>query len=212
VLVPVVLLGLKVAVTPLGKPVAEKFTLALNPFCGVTVIVLVPPAPWKKFRLAGDAESVKSAAPFTVRAIVVVLVKRPEVPVMVTLTMPVVAVLLAVRVKVLVPVVLVGLNDAVTPFGSPDADKLTLLLKPFCEVTEIVLVPLAPCTIDKLLGDVESEKPGTGPPVGQLFTRFVAFSEPMPVAKSQPVVVPYAGLKELLEVESTPCVPGPEGL
>ena len=76
----------------------------------------------------------------------------------------------------------------------------------------MVLPPLAPCAIDKLDGDEERENPRTGPPVGQLFTKLVAFSEPMPVAKSQPVVVPYAGLKELLEVESTPCVPGPEGL
>jgi hypothetical protein len=43
-----------------------------------------------------------------------------------------------------------------------------------------------------------------------LFTRLVAFRVPIPVAKSQPVVVPYAGKYELLEVESTPFVP--EGL
>jgi hypothetical protein len=66
-----------------------------------------------------------------VRKTVVVFVKLPEVPVMVTVTVPVVAVLLAVSVNVLVPVVLLGLNDAVTPLGRPDADKLTLPLKPF---------------------------------------------------------------------------------
>jgi len=62
---------------------------------------------------------------------VVVFVKLPEVPVMVTMTVPVAAVLLAVSVNVLVLVVLLGLNDAVTPLGRPDADKLTLPLKPF---------------------------------------------------------------------------------
>jgi hypothetical protein len=67
----------------------------------------------------------------TVREIVVVLVKLPEMPVMVTVTVPVVAVLLAVSVNVLVLVVLLGLNDAVTPLGSPEADKLTVPLKPF---------------------------------------------------------------------------------
>ena len=54
----------------------------------------------------------------------------PTLPVMVTVAVPVAAVLLAVSVNVLVPVVLAGLNDAVTPLGRPDADKLTLPLKP----------------------------------------------------------------------------------
>jgi len=50
---------------------------------------------------------------------------------MVTVASPVVAVPLAVSVNVLAPVVLLGLNDAVTPAGNPEADKLTLPLKPF---------------------------------------------------------------------------------
>jgi hypothetical protein len=37
-----------------------------------------------------------------------------------------------------------GLNDAVTPLGKPDADKVTPLLKPFRGVTVIVVVPLLP--------------------------------------------------------------------
>jgi len=97
-----------------------------------------------------------------VRERVVVFVKVPDNPVMVTVTLPVTAVLLAVRLSVLVLVVLLGLNDAVTPLGRPDADKLTLPLKPPCGVTVIVLVPLAPCAIVKLLGKVESEKFGGG--------------------------------------------------
>lgn len=80
----------------------------------------------------------------TVSDRLVVLLKLPEVPVMMTLTVPVAAVLLAVRVRVLVEVVLLGLNDALTPLGKPDADKLTLPLNPFCGVMVIVLVPLAP--------------------------------------------------------------------
>src|ERR1700726_3164354 len=37
----------------------------------------------------------------------------------------------------------------------------------------------------------------TPPPAGQLFTKLAALTLPIPVAKSQPVVVPYAGLYEL---------------
>ncbi len=67
----------------------------------------------------------------TVSKMEVVLAKLPEVPVMVTGNVPVVAVLLAVSVKVLEPAVLVGLKEEVTPLGKLDADKLTLPLKPF---------------------------------------------------------------------------------
>jgi hypothetical protein len=87
---------------------------------------------------------------------VVVFDKLPEVPVTVTVAVPVVAVLLAVSVNVVVLAVLAGLKDAVTPLGSPVADKLTLPVKPFCGVTVMVLVPLPPCIIVRLFGDAES--------------------------------------------------------
>ena len=74
----------------------------------------------------------------------------------VTLKVPRAAVLLAVSVSVLLLAVLLGLNDAVTPLGRPDADKLTLLLKPFCGVTVMVLVPVVPCAIVRLFGDAET--------------------------------------------------------
>lgn len=130
VLVLVVLLGLKDAVTPLGRPEADKLTLPLKAFCGVTVIVLVPLVPCVIAKLFGDADSVKFGGAVTVSEIVVVFVKLPDVPMTVTVTVPVVAVLLAVRVNALVLVVLLGLRDAVTPLGRPEADKLTLPLKP----------------------------------------------------------------------------------
>jgi hypothetical protein len=86
---------------------------------------------------------------------VVVFDKLPEVPVTVTVAVPVAAVLLAVSVNVVVLAVLAGLKDAVTPLGNPVADKLTLLVKPFCGVTVMVLVPLPPCIIVRLFGDAE---------------------------------------------------------
>ncbi len=96
--------------------------------------------------------------PVTVRLIVVVCVKLPDVPVTVTVDVPVAAVLLAVKVSVLVPVVVDGLNDAVTPLGKPEADKLTLPLNPFNLFTVIVLVPELLCETLKLLGDADKLK------------------------------------------------------
>jgi len=152
VLVPVVLAGLKDAVTPLGNPDADKLTLPLKPFVGFTVMVLLPLFPWVTVRLDGAADNVKFGAAFTVRVTVVVWLKLPDVPVIVTVAVPVVAVPLAVSVSVLVPVVLVGLKDAVTPLGNPDADKLTLPVKPFVGFTVIVLVPVPPCVTVTLVG------------------------------------------------------------
>lgn len=91
----------------------------------------------------------------TVNEIVVVLDKLPDVPVIVIVAAPAVAVALARRVNELVLVAPAGLKEAVTPLGRPDADRLTLLLKPLCRVTVMVLVPLAPCLIVKLFGDAE---------------------------------------------------------
>jgi hypothetical protein len=145
------------AVTPLGNPDADKLTLPLNPFCGVTVSVLAPFVPCVIVKPLGEAESVKLAAGagLTLRAIAVAFDKLPEVPVMVIVAAPVVAVLLAVSVNVLVVVAGFVLNDAVTPLGNPDADKLTLPLNPFCGVIVIVLAPLVPWVIVKLLGEAE---------------------------------------------------------
>jgi hypothetical protein len=71
------------------------------------------------------------------------------------------ALLLAVIVSVLVVVAEVGLNEAVTPLGRPEADRLTLLLKPFCGVTVTVLVPLPACMNVTPLGDADRPKLGT---------------------------------------------------
>ncbi len=49
----------KKALTPLGRPVAEKLTLPLKPFCGVTLMMLPPLVPCVIVRLAGEAERVK---------------------------------------------------------------------------------------------------------------------------------------------------------
>jgi len=81
--------------------------------------------------------------------------KPPDVPVMVMVTVPRAAVLLAVSVRVLVAVVPLGLNVAVTPLGRPEAERLTLLVNPFSGLTVMVLVPFAPRVTLRLLGEAE---------------------------------------------------------
>ena len=123
-------------------------------FLVVSVIVSVIPAP--AVLGAERAEMIKSALGCTtVSVIAAVLVKPPDMPVIVSVTVPGVAVLLAVSVRVLVLVAGFGLKDAATPLGKPEADKLTLLLKPLCGVTVIVLAPAAPWKMLTLLGEAE---------------------------------------------------------
>ncbi len=67
-------LGLKLAVTPDGKPDADSEIAELNPPLTVVEIVLLPDEPWTTDRLAGDALRVKLgvAVAVIVKAIVVV--------------------------------------------------------------------------------------------------------------------------------------------
>jgi hypothetical protein len=48
------------AVTPVGRPEAVSATVPVNPFVGVTVIVLVPLAPCATVKEEGEAERLKS--------------------------------------------------------------------------------------------------------------------------------------------------------
>jgi hypothetical protein len=57
VLFKVVLAGLNVAVTPVGKPEAAKFTLPEKPFAGTTLIVTEPLAVCCRVTAPGDDDS-----------------------------------------------------------------------------------------------------------------------------------------------------------
>jgi len=120
----------------------------------------------------------------TVRAIVVEAVRLPEVPVIVTVAAPVVAVALAVSVSTLVPVVGFVPNAAVTPLGRPEAAKVTLPVNPPTSVTEIVLVPLPPCVTVTLLGEAESVKLGVDDEGASRLIIPVVFGLPQPVHRS----------------------------
>jgi hypothetical protein len=182
----VVELGLKEAVTPLGRPEADRSTVPLKPFCGAIVTVTFPAVPCTTLKLVGNVESVKLPGEITARLIVVELVRPPETPVTVTVALPSEVELLAVKVSVLVVCALVGLKEAVTPAGRPEAEKVTLPVKPFQGVTTTAVLAVDPCLTLTLLAKVERVKVGWVP--GQLLTKLAALSEPMPVAKSQPVV------------------------
>ena len=88
--------------------------------------------------------------------------------------------------------VIVGLVPklAVTPLGRPEAVKFTLPLNPFKGWTAMVVEPDAPWIKARLAGDAERVKPGCDEDVGQLLTKLAALMVPMPVAKSQPTLVP----------------------
>jgi hypothetical protein len=75
---------------------------------------------------------------------VVVAAMLPDVPVMVSVLVPPAAEALAVRVNVLVPVVEVGENEAVTPLCNPAIERFTLPVKPYSGTTVIVAVTVFP--------------------------------------------------------------------
>ena len=165
-LVPVVEVGLNVAVTPLGRLLEVNATLPAKLPVRVTVTVLVPLAPRLTVRLVGFAKSEKSGA-LTVRLIVVVCTSAPLVPVTVTVAGPAVAVLEAARVSVeVVPVVEAASNEAVTPPGKPLAVRATLPANPPLREIAMVLVPFAPRLRVRLDGAADRAKSGLAVPEG----------------------------------------------
>lgn len=90
----------------------------------------------------------------------VLLVKLPEVPVTVTVKVPIGAVLVADRVKTLVAVAGFVPKLALTPLGRPDTVRFTVPLNPFKGwIVMVVELPL-PCRNVRLLGDAERMKLG----------------------------------------------------
>jgi hypothetical protein len=92
-----------------------------------------------------------------VSVIVVVAVRLPDVPVMVTVVVPAFAVALAVKVKTLVEVAGFGLKEAVTPAGNLELVSVTLPENPLTGVMVMVVVPLAP-PLAMLTADGEAER------------------------------------------------------
>ncbi len=109
------------------------------------LVALLPRSMARVFR---EVERVKLPSGVTDSGIVVVAFKAPEAPVMLTVYVPAFAVSAAANVTTLDDAVGFVPKEAVTPFGSPDADSDTGPENPFSGVILIVPLPLpAPCTI-----------------------------------------------------------------
>lgn len=94
----------------------------------------------------------------TVSAIVVDAVRLPEVPVMVTVEVPMVAAELAANVTTLLPVAGLVPKVAVTPLGKPVAASVTLPAKGLTSVTVMVSVALPPCVTARVAAEGFSVK------------------------------------------------------
>ena len=164
--VPVMDVGLKLAVTLFGRPLADKATAELNPPETVLVIVEVPELPLDTVTEVGEALRVKLAlaGAVTVRVTVHVCVMPPPTPLTVIGYVPVAMVEATVKVRSELPEpgARMGLvpKPADTPVGRPDADKVIAALKPLTRVVVIVDVPLLPWTTETEVGEAEMVKLG----------------------------------------------------
>lgn len=142
-----------VAETSVGNSFTLSVTAEWNPPTLVIVRVVDTLPSSSIVKEDGDRDKVKFGEveeAFTVRLIVAVWLVDPEVPVIVTVAVPTVALAEAVSVRVEVALPFAGgvtglvENVAVTPEGKPDALSVVAESKPPVLVTVIVLVPLAP--------------------------------------------------------------------
>jgi hypothetical protein len=167
--VPVALVGFKVAVTPAGAPDAVSATAAENVPVRVTVIVDVPEAPAARDTDAGDAANVNpdAGAAVTLSAIVAVLSATPvllaRTTKFVVATAAVAATLIDSALDVTPLPRLVGASVVVMPVGAPSTERSTFAVKPPPRVMVTVAVPLAPCCTDKVLTESARSSVGVFP-------------------------------------------------
>lgn len=114
--------------------------------------------------------------------------RLPDLPVIVMVTVPVLAELLAESVSVLVPVAGLGLKEADVPLRKPEAEKVTPELKPLEGVMVIVAVPLAPRAMLKVVGKAERVKFGWAVTVREIMVELVKLAHiPVTVTLNVPV-------------------------
>src|SRR5437773_8982108 len=125
-------------------------------------MVEVPLWPWTNERLVGLALIEKSSdggAAVTVKLTEVLCVALAAVPAIVRVYVPGAAVPApTVRVELPPAVTELGLSVAVAPAGVPLTVRLTVSAEPLVTAVEIVDVPLAHCTSERLTGDAAVEQ------------------------------------------------------
>lgn len=124
--------GLKLAVAPVGRPLAENVTVPVKPPIGVTVTVYVVLDGIETVWELGVADRLKFGARLTTSVTVVECTSDPLVPVIVSVKLlaGVLSDVVTVRVEVPDPVTEVGLKVPVAPEGSPLTLSVTTSLKP----------------------------------------------------------------------------------
>jgi hypothetical protein len=158
----------------------------------VMTSVVVPPCVTETVGAFGASTMLGAA--FTVKAIVVEADMLPAVPLMVTVAVPVVAVLPAVSVTTLVPLVGLVAKAAVTPLGKPVAASVTLPVNPLKAKIVIVSDALLPCTTASVGAVGDSVKIGGVLTVSAIVVDAVRLPEvPVMVTVAAPVAaVPLA--------------------
>jgi hypothetical protein len=204
-LAPKLTVGTSIAPCGLEVTTAASVTLPLKPFVPPIVKASVPLAPGLSVTVVFAGVNVIPGAAPTVSDTVVVAVRLPEVPVIVTVVMPVAALALAVNVNTLEPVAGFVPNVAVTPPGSPVATSVTLPLKPFTPVTFTVSVAFSPCTTETAAAVAASVKLGGRFTVNEIVVKAVRLPE-VPVTVT--VAVPAVAVLEAISVNTLEPVAG----
>ena len=177
---PVILAGVKVALTLVGKPETESATAELNPFTGVANTFTEVELPVTTSKLVKDGVTAKLGAAMISETFTVCF-RDPLVPVMVIVEELPTALEATVSFNALivVPLMLVGVKVAVTPLDNPETASATAELKPFCGVIVRLSKPELP-------GAMEREvKLGVTAKVGAVTTtamlRVAVWPPPLPV-------------------------------
>jgi hypothetical protein len=130
--VPLVGLGEKIPVLPVGNPLALRLTVPAKPFIGMIVTPKLVALPCKTVCTEGELLTAKSGSgEVTNRVTVDVWVSDPLTPVIIRGKDPVGVVANVVTAKLEVPVAGSGVNVPVAPLGNPVALKLTVPPNPF---------------------------------------------------------------------------------
>lgn len=104
----------------------------------------------------GDAMRLKLPTACTSSVMLVLAVSAPSIPVIVTVDCPSAAVVVAEKVSSAVLRPGFGLKFAVTPWGNPDAERVT---NPFSGLMMIVVPPEVPWTMLTVSGEAVSVRP-----------------------------------------------------